>query len=120
MAFLLLGRTHLNIPSWKSPLGYSTAHTGRQPGTTRGSCASDSRRPIMEEFKVPEDVGDVSALQVAVAGHFCATEDLPSLRDETSERLNDLLDGVGTRLENDGADSLSEQSNFDDMFSIVR
>ena len=74
----------------------------------------------MEEFKVPEDVGDVSALQVAVAGHFCATEDLPSLRDETSERLNDPLDGVGTRLEHDGADSLSEQSNFDDMFSIVR
>lgn len=74
----------------------------------------------MEEFSVPEDVGDVSALQVSVAGRFCASQDLPSLRDETSARLNDLLDGVGTRLESGGADSLSEQSNFDDMFSLIR
>ena len=74
----------------------------------------------MEEFAVPEDIGDVSALQVAVTGRFCASEDLPSLREETCERLNDLLDGVGTRLKDGEADSLSEQGNFDDMFSLVR
>lgn len=74
----------------------------------------------MEEFQVPEDVGDPSALQVVTPGRFCASEDLPSLRDERAEQLNDLLDGVGSRLVDGDADALSVQGNFDDMFSLVR
>ena len=74
----------------------------------------------MEEFQVPEDMGDPLALQVETPGRFCASPHLPSLRDETTERLNDILDSVGSRLADGDAAALSEQGNFDDMFSLVR
>lgn len=74
----------------------------------------------MDEFQVPEDVGDPCALQVETAGRFCASKDLPSLRDEHAGELNDRLDGVGSCLANGFADCLSEQDNFDEMFSFVR
>ena len=74
----------------------------------------------MEEFQVPEDMGDPRALQVQTAGRFCASQDLPSLKDETSERLNDILDSVGSRLAHGEVDALSEQENFDDVYSLVR
>ncbi|CAM9236529.1 unnamed protein product [Pylaiella littoralis] len=75
----------------------------------------------MEEFQVPEDVGELSALQVETAGRFCASQDLPSLRRETTEKLNDFVDSLKSRLVDDGdVDALSEQENFDDMFTLVR
>lgn len=74
----------------------------------------------MEEFQVPEDMGDPRALQVQTAGRFCASQDLPSLKDETTERLNDILDSVGSRLAHGEVDALSEQDNFDDLYSLVR
>lgn len=74
----------------------------------------------MEEFQVPEDMGDPRALQVQTAGRFCASQDLPSLKDDTSERLNDILDSVGSRLAHGEVDALSEQENFDDVYSLVR
>lgn len=75
----------------------------------------------MEEFQVPEDVGEPSALQVETAGRFCASQDLPSLKRESTERLNDIVDSVKSRLVDDGdVDALSEQENFDDMFTLVR
>lgn len=69
---------------------------------------------------MPEDMGDPRALQVQTAGRFCASQDLPSLKDETSERLNDILDSVGSRLAHGEVDALSEQENFDDVYSLVR
>lgn len=74
----------------------------------------------MEEFQVPEDMGDPLALQVKTAGRFCASQNLPSLKDDSTERLNDIVDSVGSRLADGDADALSEQENFDDMFSLVR
>eukprot|EP00903_Cladosiphon_okamuranus_P005553 g5529.t1 len=74
----------------------------------------------MEEFQVPEDMGDPRALEVQTAGRFCASQDLPSLKDETTERLNDILDSVGSRLAHGEVDTLSEQENFDDVYSLVR
>lgn len=69
---------------------------------------------------MPEDMGDPLALQVQTAGRFCASQELPSLKDENTERLNDILDSVGSRLANGEVDALSEQENFDDMYSLVR
>ncbi len=69
---------------------------------------------------MPEDMGDPLALQVKTAGRFCASQNLPSLRDDSTERLNDIVDSVGSRLADGDADALSEQENFDDMFSLVR
>lgn len=72
---------------------------------------------------MPEDICDPSALQVESAGRFCASKDLPSLRDDSTESLNDRLDVLNSRLADDGgvnAHALSEQENFDDMFSLVR
>lgn len=69
---------------------------------------------------MPEDMGDPRALQVQTAGRFCASQDLPSLKDETTERLNDILDSVGSRLAHGEVDALSEQENFDDVYSLVR
>lgn len=75
----------------------------------------------MEEFQVPEDVAEPSALQVESAGRFCASQDLPSLKRETTTKLNDIVDSVKSRLVDDGdVDALSEQENFDDMFTLVR
>lgn len=74
----------------------------------------------MEEFQVPEDMGDPLALQVQTAGRFCASQDLPSLKDESTERLDDILDSVGTRLAHGEVDALSGQENFDDVYSLVR
>lgn len=69
---------------------------------------------------MPEDLGNLSTLQVETAGRFCASPDLPSLADETADRLNDLLDSLRARLTEGDADALSEQENFDDLFSLVR
>lgn len=74
----------------------------------------------MEEFQVPEDVGNLSALQVEKAGRFCASRDLPRSSDESTEVLNDRLDAVDSRLAHGEADALSEQAIFDDMFSLAR
>ncbi|CBN77248.1 conserved unknown protein [Ectocarpus siliculosus] len=74
----------------------------------------------MEDFQMPEDLGNLSSLQVEKAGRFCASPDLPSLADETPDRLNDLLDSLRARLTEGDADALSEQENFDDLFSLVR
>lgn len=74
----------------------------------------------MQEFQVPEDAGDPCSLQVETAGRFSASKDLPSLRDDHAGELNDRLDGVGSRLADGAADCLSEQENFDEMFSFVR
>lgn len=69
---------------------------------------------------MPEDMGDLCALQVQTAGRFCASQDLPSLKDESTERLNDILDSVGSRLAHGEVDALSEQENFDAVYSLVR
>lgn len=69
---------------------------------------------------MPEDLGNLSALQVETAGRFCASPGLPSLADETPDRLNDLLDSLCARLTEGDADALSQQENFDDLFSLVR
>lgn len=74
----------------------------------------------MKDFQVPEDVGDLSALQVQNATRFCASNDLPSLRDDTPAALNDRLDTVGSRLADGEAHALSQQTNFDDMFCLAR
>lgn len=74
----------------------------------------------MEEFQVPEDISDPSALQVQTSGRFCASKDLPRTRDEGPEELNDRLDVVGSRLEHGEPDALSNQDNFDDIFCLVR
>ncbi|CAM9483812.1 unnamed protein product [Scytosiphon promiscuus] len=74
----------------------------------------------MEEFRVPEDVMDPVALQVQTAGRFCASPDLPRLKNDTRERLNDICDVLGSRLADGDADALSQQDNFDDAFSLVR
>lgn len=74
----------------------------------------------MEEFRVPEDVVDPLALQAQTPGRFCASLDLPSVKNDTRERLNDILDNLGSRLADGDADALSQQENFDDMFSLIR
>lgn len=104
------------VNSTQKPLGNSR----KGGGLCAGHHASKTSSLKMEEFQVPEDVGDPSSLQVETAGRFCASKDLPSLRDEGASELNDRLDGVGSRLANNGTDCLSEQDNFDEMFSFVR
>lgn len=86
------------------------------PAATKAILSSTT----MEEFQVPEDIGDPCALQIETAGRFCASKDLPSLRDEHAGELNDRLDGVGSCLANGVEDCLSQQDNFDEMFSFVR
>ena len=74
----------------------------------------------MEEFQVPEDISDISALQVQTAGRMCASRNLPRSRDESSEALNDRLDAVGSQLDHGEPGALADQGNFDDMFCLVR
>lgn len=113
--------------STKLPLGkfvnFLTSETQAQHSRSvcaQGAVLTPTKCPAMEEFQVPEDMGNPSALQVEAAGRFCASKDLPSLRDESAESLNDRLDGVDSRLAHGEVDALSEQDNFDDMFSLVR
>ncbi|CAN0122542.1 unnamed protein product, partial [Discosporangium mesarthrocarpum] len=75
------------------------------------------------EFKVPEDVTDVSSLEVPSRNddRFCASRDCPDLRDEDESTLHDLLDGLEANLAADpDAEALAEQENFDVLFSFTR
>lgn len=99
----------------------------RQVRSLRGLLPSTT----MEEFRVPEDFGDLSALQTPTQDRFCASPDLPDLRPLCDHggvpQLNDRLDAVASRL---GVDyghgdvedvaALAVQENFDDMFAFVR
>lgn len=88
----------------------------------------------MDDFRVPEDFSNLSALQKPTPGRFCASADVPDLRPlcdnkDTHSDLNDRLDMLASALgladERGGAgadnvDSLAEQENFDNMFAFVR
>lgn len=88
----------------------------------------------MEDFRVPEDFSNLSALQKKTNGRFCASADVPDLRPlcentNTHSDLNDRLDALASDLGvadepgfagADNVDSLAEQENFDNMFAFVR
>lgn len=74
----------------------------------------------MVEFQVPEDLGDIKALQTQDCGRFCISQNIPILRDESAEQLNDRLDDLSSRLGGGEPAVLSEQDNFDDIFAFVR
>lgn len=69
---------------------------------------------------MPEDISNLKSLQIQTSGRFCVSEDIPTLRDENEEQLDDRLDDLVPRLYAGNRALLAERDNSDEIFAFVR